>query len=848
MQQEGLASFLTSLRELQILDSRQLASLGDNARREFSEEPQALAEHLIKLGWLTSWQAEQLLKGQAKNLVLGQYLLQEILGQGGMGMVFKARHRRLDRIAAIKFIRKECLTSAEAVQRFYQEAKATAQLSHPNIVAVFDADEYNGTHFMAMEYVQGVDLARLVKLEGPLRIGQACDYIVQAAEGLQHAHERKLVHRDIKPSNLIVTRQPGPQGTGLTLEIVKILDMGLARVDAGRLNGADGVPLTQDGTMMGTPDYMAPEQAADAHQVDIRADLYSLGCTFYHLLAGQVPFPGGNLLQKLDRHRSTEPRPLAEIRSETPPPVEQMVCRLMAKQPEDRYQTPAELVEDLAKLTAPREGSRRLRATLPDVCLDSGTVERDRPSGATAGLIPENTLARRALAEPTDSVNDGTSTVPARQLKTNEPRTAPTPLDSIRVSSIGPFASRTDPQPASTPAPGSLTTVQTPQGRGGAVLLAGIVAAVGIAAFAGYQLLPSSSSQPPTQVASVTVPATGLLPPPESKKSTETSPPTARKDPPIKEAPPVIETGTILRIPQTFPIARGTFSTDGRWFLCSSDKSQVLHLYDLTRPAAPPRRLEARGPVTSIAVSPKGDYVLFGSSDQSRNPVPTIVGLWNVTAGTEPFIVETSEPVVTALAFSSQGDRVLHGGNDGTVTCWARSGDVLKKEAAWPRGHKGAVRVLAFAPDGVLAVSGGRDPYLCVWESKTGKEQKRYTAHENGFVTALSISAANPEQVLTGDQYAQINQWHRTDWPTQGTQRFAGDFKGAVLALAFSADGRRFLSGTDDHKVGVWDLQTRQIVDFFTDHKGPILAVSSDGEYALSAGADNVVCRLKLPK
>jgi serine/threonine protein kinase/WD40 repeat protein len=851
MQQEGLASFLATLRDFQILDARQLATLAEGAGREFPEEPQALAEHLVQLGWLTSWQAEQLLKGEAKNLVLGQYLLQEVLGQGGMGMVFKGRHRRLDRTAAIKFIRKECLTSAEAVQRFYQEARATAQLAHPNIVAVFDADEYNGIHFMAMEYVQGIDLARLVKKEGPLRVGQACDYIVQAAEGLQHAHERKLVHRDIKPSNLIVTRQPGPQGSGLTLEIVKILDMGLARLDAGRLNDADGVPLTQDGIMMGTPDYMAPEQAADAHQVDIRADLYSLGCTFYHLLAGQVPFPGGNLLQKLDRHRSGEPRPLGEVRADTPPPVEQIIRRLMAKRPEDRYLSPGDLVEDLAKLTIPREGTRKIRPTKTHHGLVSHTIEKDVRAEDTADGGGE-TLARRAFEEPTDSVNDATPTAPAQQLKTSDPRTAPATVDSIAPGSMAAFASRTDPQQGAGPT--SLTAVPPPARRSLGTLLGGLVVLAVIAGIAAYLLAPSNASQTSTQLASATPPRTESLP--STRQSTDVKPPTVAKEtrpdtppkPPLKDPPPVIETGIILRIPQTFPIARGTFSVDGCWFLCASDKSQMIHLYDLTRPAVPPRRLEARGPVSSIAVSPKGDYVLFGSNDQSRNPVPTVIGLWNVSAGSEPFIVETTEPAVTALAFSSQGDRVLHGASDGGVTYWERTGDVLKKEAAWPRGHKGAVRVLAFAPDGVMAVSGGRDPFLCVWEVKSGKEQKRYISHENGFVTALNVSAANAQQVLTGDQYGQINQWHRTDWPTQGTQRFAGDFKGSVQALAFTADGKRFLSGTEDHKVCVWDLQTRQIIDCFTDHKASVLAVSSDGEYALSAGADNAVCRRKLPK
>ena len=201
-----------------------------------------------------------------------------------MGEVFKARHPKLGRVVALKLIRKERLDNPAAVRRFHREVQAAAQLEHPHIVRAYDADEAGDLHYFVMEYVEGTDLARLVKRDGPLTVDRACDYVRQAALGLQHAYERGMVHRDIKPANLLLTAKG---------DVVKVLDMGLARLDRPEKDAGASSTLTQEGAVMGTPDYIAPEQARDSHTVDIRADLYSLGCTLYFLLAGRVPFPGG---------------------------------------------------------------------------------------------------------------------------------------------------------------------------------------------------------------------------------------------------------------------------------------------------------------------------------------------------------------------------------------------------------------------------------------------------------------------------------------------------------------------------------------------------------------------------
>jgi serine/threonine protein kinase/Leucine-rich repeat (LRR) protein len=332
------ASLMQCLRQYPILDAAQLRELETLLPRFTEAKP--LAAELVRRGWLTPYQANQLLLGRGRELVLGSYILLERLGEGGMGQVFKAKNWKLGRIVAVKLIRKERLVHPDAVRRFQREVRAAAALSHPNIVHALDADEIGGTHLLVMECVEGAtDLARLVAKNGPLPVAQACVYVRQTALGLQHACERGLVHRDIKPQNLLLT------GDGRT---VKILDMGLARLDHPEADREKASSMTQEGAIMGTPDYIAPEQVMGAHEVDIRANLYSLGCTFYQLLTGRVPFPGGSLMQKFDGHRFQEPTPVETLRPDVSPAIAAVVRKLMAKKPAERYQTPADVAAALA--------------------------------------------------------------------------------------------------------------------------------------------------------------------------------------------------------------------------------------------------------------------------------------------------------------------------------------------------------------------------------------------------------------------------------------------------------------------------------------------------------------------
>lgn len=301
------------------------------------KDGETLAQLLIQQEKLTEFQAKEILTAGTTPLVLGDYILLAKIGAGGMGQVFKARHRHMDRLVAIKLLPASMTKDAAATQRFQREVKAAAKLSHPNIVQAHDASLQRGIWYLVMEHVEGRDLSRVAAMEGTLPVARVVDFIRQTAKGLAYAHENGVVHRDIKPANLLLDRK----GT------IKILDMGLARFDDG-VAGQEG--LTQTGQVMGTVDYMAPEQAFDTHRADARADIYSLGCTLYRLITGRNMYDGETLVQKLMGHQSKPIPPLAATRPDVPTTLVAVFDRMVAKKPEDRYQTMAEVESVLATL------------------------------------------------------------------------------------------------------------------------------------------------------------------------------------------------------------------------------------------------------------------------------------------------------------------------------------------------------------------------------------------------------------------------------------------------------------------------------------------------------------------
>ena len=369
----------------------------------------ALATAMVRDGLLTKYQSKQLLSGRWRNFFIGnKYKVLERLGSGGMATVFLCEHKTMQRCVAIKVLPPDLADDADALARFYREARAVAQLRHPNIAGAYDIDHVGKMHFLVMEYVDGKDLGQLMAHRGPMAPEVAAHYIAQAALGLQHAHEAGLVHRDIKPANLMVERS----GT------VKVLDLGLARFF--HEEETDGLTKSLDlELVLGTLDYISPEQALDSHEVDIRADIYSLGATFYFLLTGQGLFPGATAAQKLSRHQFSKPKAIRKLRPEVPEELAAVVERMLAKSPADRFQEPIEVVEALAPWTQEpipppsMEGMPGLSPAAQKAGRSGGVASARTPRPqAAASSLHSNPSSHRKSSDGTPAASSSSSSRP----------------------------------------------------------------------------------------------------------------------------------------------------------------------------------------------------------------------------------------------------------------------------------------------------------------------------------------------------------------------------------------------------------------------------------------------------
>jgi serine/threonine-protein kinase len=410
---------MDTLRQQDLLTPEQLAELPRLTKSPCSDA-RSFGKALIQRGWLSVYQVNQLLAGNTSELVIGPYFVLDKLGQGGLSQVYKARHRESGELVAIKMIKAEVFADAEGRQQFLQEVEAMARLDHENIVQFCDADQWKDTFFFAMEYVEGTDLGKVIRLSGALPVFEACDTIRQAALGLQHAFERNLIHRDIKPVNLFLTQAPleietsgkplfatrmdppsvAARGTMITRPLIKILDWGLAslRKPQGQNDEINSENLARN--IVGTADYLAPEQARNANAADIRSDIYSLGCTFYFLLTGQAPFPDGTLMQKILHHQQSQPRPIHEFRDDVPADVIALIERMMAKEPGDRIKTPASIALALTPHSRRKSGLRKTGRMpvlrLPPRSRDDTPIPPMLAGQPKAAKAPDDTLCGKS--------------------------------------------------------------------------------------------------------------------------------------------------------------------------------------------------------------------------------------------------------------------------------------------------------------------------------------------------------------------------------------------------------------------------------------------------------------------
>ncbi len=610
------------------------------------------------------------------------------IGVGGMGVVYKARQLNLDRTVALKVINEAYLGNRLAIQRFQREAMVAARLAHPNIVTIYQAGRVGDYHFIAMEYVNGTTLQRLVEDAGFLSVPKACEYMRQAALGLQHAHERGLVHRDIKPPNLMVANNG---------QVLKILDMGLARMVA-QDEPTPGVMMTQRGVFMGTPDFVAPEQALDARNADIRADLYSLGCTFYYILTGQLPFPSETVLEKLDKHRWTMPTPVHLVREDIPEGLPEILDRMMAKKPTDRFQTPGEIAKALASF-CPHDSMASL--VLPPL---SVTMElpplADDPSTADGIVTGAEYLEAKPAPTPSLSIEP---------IVLNEEPIWPEAMLDAPLGEIGCWRGHTAPVMAvsflrdgrrvvSASRDGSLRVWDAVTGEMKHHWQVGDhpITCMALASSTNYVLTGDDSN---------TVRLWNLN---EGRQR--------------------------LVLPSlTMRISSIAISSDGRSALTGTSDG-IVRLWNLEN-GSRVRRFEGhRDEVHTVAFSRDGKRVLSGGRDFT-------IRLWDTVTGRQLKCVDDwlsghRKAVITDAIFTKNGQRMLSAGSDHVICLWnVLSGRMMARF----QGHKGWVYSVAFSPNEQRILSGSGDKTVRLWDIGRERESVIFAGH-TARVTSVAFS------------------------------------------------------------------------------------------------------------
>lgn len=817
-----ISSFVEGVLHSDLLDADQ----GDEVLRlqKTVRDARELARDLLQREWLTAYQINQIFQGKGGALNLGPYVLLERIGEGGMGQVFKARQKMLNRVVALKVIRKECLNNPKVILRFQREIRAAGQLSHPHIVRAYDADQVNGTYYIAMEYIDGVDLARLVKDEGPLRVDRALEYIRQAALGLQHALERGLVHRDIKPANLLVTRAVGSDrrhSSGVLCRplhlderkssgvlpymepahypwgVVKVLDMGLARI-TDPFSGRPVTPLTKIGSAMGTPEFMAPEQARDSHASDVRADLYSLGCTLYFLLTGLPPFPNGTDTEKLRQHQFEEPASVGRVRRErllawhetedrpsadeammhVPQRVEEVLRKLMAKQPADRHQTPIDLANDL-------------QAVLQQLA-DGALLVTEAATGRTAAILVLPTAPGATNVPP----DDATKIMPPMALLAPKLRQADrfAAKTVVLMAAVGGLAFLL-----------VVTVIVVGWSRTKTSVAPGTPKVKDSDEPSWKRLLKNASAQRGSWEEARTDilrhrAAAATLAQAKAFDDLWLKVPTAFDELDRAKFEGVLPAGLPVDVIGVYGFAKGNgakpvaalaISPTGRWLVTNEDDG--VRLFDLLGSVIPHKIQAHKGHVHDVAVSPDGRLLASAGADGA-------VRIWDITTRTRLFSLDKHQRAATRIAFNHDGALLASAGKDGNIRLWdPRTGGEIRTIAA----QAADIAPLAFAPDGKTIFWGGASKNLCwagVKDSSKGPVGKydlnftglRFLAFQPGGNLAILSNGQGSLSICTWDGTALVEKTTRKDHQQ-------------IHHVAFASDGKSFVSVGSEPAATLWD-------------------------------------------
>ncbi|MDA1054040.1 MAG: protein kinase [Planctomycetota bacterium] len=806
---------------------------------------------------------------------LDDYELLDRLGHGGMGQVYRARHRRLDRIVAVKLLADHRLDAAAAT-RFHREMQAVGKLDHPNIVRALDAREENDVPFLVMEYVEGIDMATLVRQLGPLPVADACEIVRQAAAGLQHAHERGLIHRDVKPSNLMLAADG----------CVKLVDFGLAKLVE---DASDRSALTESSHILGTLDYMAPEQWDASGSVDVRADIYSLGCTLYFLLVGSPPFASDEFdsrLKKMKAHAELPPPPIGDQRADMPLGLVALVEQMLSKPPGDRYETPAVVANAIQPFTSgtalltlleradytthqntesPKESLGHRRTTWRwSICLLALLVIL---VGATFGIRawqsekPPSKALVGDIETPSQSVSPLSPVALVRQ---------PAAIGGVRSWTLETIGHR-----------GPIRAIDySPDGQ--FLASGGCDGTVRLWDWKTYQLQRILIGQPAGVTALAYSPVSGRLVSADELGTVvfwdsasgriERSLETGKRIHTLEWSPDgrlmLIGGVNTLQLFDSEGGAASEFADVGkRSIRCISWRSNThfatgsgageIRIWNAATRKVEHLLAEHKSRVWSVDWSPDGTKLASGGADGT-------VKIWDAQQGTLLESWDGPDTDVCSVAWSSDGDRIAVAEMDKKVRVW----DVIKKqETAVTKGPW--FPVVRWTPNDEYVTAVGSEGYLLFWDGETDGESHRIVGAGQSVNSVQWLHGDSAPRSFHGDLIART--WHQAteipntvesgslaSWspngqlaawwkwdddlrigdPTTGVVTKQLEVDSEVRAIAWSPSGHRLAAGSVAGIVKVWDTSTWEPLHTFTFEPGPVwsLAWSHDGSRLAAGG------------